>query len=101
VTGRASSATLERLTQPDWCNDPQPWNRNHACMRRPGHDGDHAVRKVYDLDFCLTWPSERGPVRSRPASVFDDLWDLRDDWMHHDAEPVGNGSSSAGDRNQP
>lgn len=91
MSERTETAIMERLTQPDWCNDPQPWNWNHACMRRPGHEGDHAVRKVYDLDFCLTWPSEHGPVRSRPASAFDDLWDLRDDWMHHDAE-VNSGS---------
>lgn len=63
----------DRLTQPDWCNAPQPGNWRNACMRSPNHLGDHAVRLSYRLHEALTWP--RGyPVRRSAASAFPDLW---------------------------
>jgi hypothetical protein len=69
---------MQRLTQPDWCNAPQPGNWRNACMRAPGHDGDHAVRKVYRLDEAWTWPAHGGSrVSYGPADRFHDLWDLR------------------------
>lgn len=65
---------LQRLTQPDWCNDPQPYNWHNACMRPPGHAGEHAVRKSYRRDEAFSW--ESGRVHSVAASHFPDLWDL-------------------------
>lgn len=69
---------FQRLTQPDWCNAPQPGNWKNACMRPPGHEGEHAVRKWYDYDECFAWP-DSWPVRSTYAYKFPDLWHpLRD-----------------------
>lgn len=77
-----------RLTQDDWCNDPQPWNWRNACMRQPGHDGAHAVRKHYRLDECWHWPGQRGPVGSTFAYRFGDLWHPDHD-LAADLPPVG------------
>lgn len=74
-----SQPVLQRLTQPDWCNAPQPGNWHNACMRTPGHDGEHAVRKVYRLDEAWYWPDSFYPVKYGPADRFSDLWDLRAD----------------------
>ena len=65
----------ERLTQPDWCNAPQPGNWANACMRQPGHEGDHAVRKSHRFDEAWFWP-EHGlyPVGYRRADAYPDLW---------------------------
>jgi len=64
---------VERLTQPDWCNSPQPHNWSNACMRQPAHQGDHATLKVYRLDECLAWGSG-APVRDAPTNEFPDIW---------------------------
>jgi len=63
----------DRLTQPDWCNHPQPGNWRNACMRAPNHEGDHAVRKHYLPNECWAWP-DLYPVRSTSAVHFPDLW---------------------------
>lgn len=68
---------LQRLTQPDWCNAPQPSNWRNACMRLPGHSGPHAVRKNYQPDAAWTWEDD-GPVSWVRADRFDDLWDISD-----------------------
>lgn len=67
--------SLERLTQPDWCNAPQPGNWRNACMRQPGHDGNHAVRKDYRYDEAWHWSGDNGPVGWGSAIHFPDLWD--------------------------
>lgn len=69
-----SEPTLQRLTQPDWCNAPQPGNWQNACMRSPGHDGSHAVRKSYRLHEAMVWDADSYPVRSTTAEKFADLW---------------------------
>lgn len=67
-------SALQRLTQPDWCNAPQPGNWKNACMRAPGHDGSHAVRKSYRLQEAFTWTGDGYPVLSVYAAPFSDLW---------------------------
>lgn len=68
------SDTLQRLTQPDWCNEPQPHNWSNACMRLPDHTGPHAVRKSYRPDEAFQW-GENWLVLSVRSARFDDLWD--------------------------
>lgn len=62
-----------RMTQPDWCNEFQPSNWQNACMRAPGHEGAHAVRKHYRLHEAWTWDNDN-VVHYAPAFHFDDLW---------------------------
>lgn len=64
----------QRLTQPDWCNAPQPGNFKNACMRAPGHDMEHACRKSYRLDEAWIWRQDGYPVSYGMAARFPDLW---------------------------
>lgn len=75
-----------RLIQPDWCNAPQPSNWKNACMRDPGHDGDHAVRKDYRLYEALSWDANE-VVDSVPAHYFNDLWCPDCDGKRYIVEP--------------
>lgn len=70
---------LPRLTQTDWCNAPQPGNWANACMRNPGHNGDHAVRKSYRPDEAWFWVSGASGVAYKQADFFPDLWDVDSD----------------------
>lgn len=67
----------QRLTQPDWCNAPQPHNWHNACMRLPDHAGEHACRKSYAPDEAWYWDHE-GVTRWTYADAWDDLWDVGD-----------------------
>lgn len=72
---RAGEGGLQRLTQPDWCNAPQPGNWSTACMRPRGHDGIHAARKAYRPDEAWCWPGSY-PVSAAAADRFPDLWQV-------------------------
>lgn len=90
---------LQRLTQPDWCNAPQPANWRNACMRSPEHDGDHAVRKVYRWDEAWFWPADDGyPVSYCAADRFPDLWDVATSGQPPTDDDGGNGPGPSDER---
>lgn len=72
-----TDSPLQRLTQPDWCNAPQPNNWANACMRLPDHTGNHAHRKHYRPSEAFVWNHTR-IVTSLPSARFQDLWDVED-----------------------
>lgn len=78
LASQMTAVDHQRLTQPDWCNAPQPGNWRNACMRLPDHTGHHAVRKSYRPDEAWFWSEGDSGARWRFARDFDDLWDVGD-----------------------